>query len=206
MELKDYSVKEAMRMVDGFLQDAKVNTISFLSPETLINAGEDEEMRTYLSSVDLTVPVSTEILKASGIGARGRLAEVEEGKFYRELIKKISDEKRTAFILTEKEETIEPFLAYLKDVAPGLKIVGEYAFENLTGDPDIVVNEINSTFPDMVLSRLPSPRQEQFAYEFGADVRTINRYINEGINKISTVQEFAEFFQIAFDEFFKETE
>ena len=165
MELKDYSVKEAMRMVDGFLQDAKVNTISFLSPETLINAGEDEEMRTYLSSVDLTVPVSTEILKASGIGARGRLAEVEEGKFYRELIKKISDEKRTAFILTEKEETIEPFLAYLKDVAPGLKIVGEYAFENLTGDPDIVVNEINSTFPDMVLSRLPSPRQEQFAYE-----------------------------------------
>ncbi len=165
IELKDYSVKEAMRMVDGFLQDAKVNTISFLSPETLINAGEDEEMRTYLSSVDLTVPVSTEILKASGIGARGRLAEVEEGKFYRELIKKISDEKRTAFILTEKEETIEPFRAYLKDAAPGLKIVGEYAFENLTGDPDIIVNEINSTFPDMVLSRLPSPRQEQFAYE-----------------------------------------
>ena len=50
------------------------------------------------------------------------------------------------------------------------------------------------------------PSQEQFAYEFGADVRTINRYINEGINKISTVQEFAEFFQISFDEFFKETE
>ncbi|MBQ7581931.1 MAG: WecB/TagA/CpsF family glycosyltransferase [Lachnospiraceae bacterium] len=168
MELKDYSVKEAMRMVDAFLQDAKVNIISFLSPEILMEAGEDEEMRSRLSSIDLTVPVSTEILKAAGIGGRSRLAEVEEGRFYKELLKKLSNEKRTAFILTEKEETVEPFVAYLSEAAPGLKIVGHYAFENLTGDPDIVVNEINSTFPDIVLSRLSSPKQEQFACEQNA--------------------------------------
>ena len=165
MELKDYSLKEAMRMVDTFLKEGKVNTVSFLSPEILMNAGEDEEMRNYLSSVDLTVPVSTEILKASGIGSRARLAEVEDGRFYKELMQKISNEKRTAFVLTEKEETIEPFLTYLRETAPGLKVVGWYAFENLTGDPDQIVNEINSTFPDIVLSRLPSPKQEQFAYE-----------------------------------------
>lgn len=38
--------------------------------------------------------------------------------------------------------------------------------------------------------------QEDFAYDFGADLRTINRYINEGINKVSTLQELAMFFRV----------
>ena len=46
----------------------------------------------------------------------------------------------------------------------------------------------------LVLRRLINekyPSQEAFAIEFGADIRTINRYINQGINKISTIQELA---------------
>lgn len=46
--------------------------------------------------------------------------------------------------------------------------------------------------------------QEEFAYEFGADIRTINRYVNNGINKISTIQELADFFDVDFADFFKE--
>lgn len=45
--------------------------------------------------------------------------------------------------------------------------------------------------------------QEEFAYDFGADVRTINRYINEGIRKIDTVQQLAEFFDMDFVDFFQ---
>ena len=165
IELKDYSVREAMRMTDDFLRDAKVNTVSFLSMDDLLNAGEDEELRNRLMSIDLTVPTSAEILHAAGIAGRGRIAEVEEGKFYHDLLKKISDEKRTAFLLTGKEDAIEPFVQYLLEAAPELKIVGTYAFENLTGDPDVIVNEINSTFPDLVLSKLSDQDQERFVYE-----------------------------------------
>lgn len=165
IELKDYSVREAMRMTDDFLRDAKVNTVSFLSMEDLMNAGEDEELRNRLSSIDLMIPTSAEILRAAGIAGRGRIAEVEEEKFYRDLLKKISDEKRTAFLLTEKEDAIEPFVQYLQEAAPGLKIVGTYAFESLTGDPDVIVNEINSTFPDLVLSKLSGSERDSFVYE-----------------------------------------
>lgn len=165
MDLADFPVKEALRKIDEYLDNAKVNTVSFLSMDVLMAAGEDEKLRTYLSSMDLTIPISTEILDAAGIAGRSRLKEVEDGKFYKELMKKVSDEKRTAFILTEKEETIESFGAYLKDQAPGIEIVGSYAYENLVGDPDIIVNEINSTFSDIVFSRLGSPKQEKFVYE-----------------------------------------
>lgn len=47
--------------------------------------------------------------------------------------------------------------------------------------------------------------QEEFAYEYGADVRTISRYINEGINKVDTIQELAFFFGISFFDFFVES-
>ncbi len=39
--------------------------------------------------------------------------------------------------------------------------------------------------------------QEEFAFEFGADVRTIGRWINNGIDSLSTIQKIADFFGIA---------
>ena len=44
--------------------------------------------------------------------------------------------------------------------------------------------------------------QEDFAYDFGTDIRTVSRYVNNGINKISTIQELADFFGIRFQDFF----
>lgn len=48
------------------------------------------------------------------------------------------------------------------------------------------------------------PSQEEFAYRYGADVRTINRYINNGINKIDAIQQLADHFKISFLDFFRE--
>ena len=44
--------------------------------------------------------------------------------------------------------------------------------------------------------------QEEFAYDFGAEIRTVSRYVNQGINKISTIQELAEFFGVDIKYFF----
>lgn len=47
--------------------------------------------------------------------------------------------------------------------------------------------------------------QEEFALDFGQELRTVNRWINQGINKIDKVQELADFFQVDFLDFFKES-
>lgn len=39
--------------------------------------------------------------------------------------------------------------------------------------------------------------QEEFAFEFGTDVRTVGRWINHGIDRISTLEQIADFFGIA---------
>ena len=46
--------------------------------------------------------------------------------------------------------------------------------------------------------------QEEFACDFGMDLRTANRYINNGINKVNVIQELAVFFDVEFVAFFQE--
>lgn len=46
--------------------------------------------------------------------------------------------------------------------------------------------------------------QEAFAEDYGIEIRTVSRYINNGINKIDAVQELASFFNVSFLDFFKE--
>jgi len=48
------------------------------------------------------------------------------------------------------------------------------------------------------------PSQEEFALDFGAELRTISRYVNQGINKVTALQELADFFGVALEDFFKE--
>lgn len=44
--------------------------------------------------------------------------------------------------------------------------------------------------------------QEEFADDYGADIRTISRYVNNGINKVDIIQDFADWFGIEFSDFF----
>ena len=44
--------------------------------------------------------------------------------------------------------------------------------------------------------------QEEFAMDFGTELRTVNRYINGGINKVNIIQELATFFDVEFLSFF----
>ena len=38
--------------------------------------------------------------------------------------------------------------------------------------------------------------QEEFAFEFGTDVRTIGRWVNKGIKNLDTIQQIAAFFDV----------
>ena len=58
----------------------------------------------------------------------------------------------------------------------------------------------------LVLKRLIQERyssQEEFALDYGMELRTVSRYVNQGINKISVVRELADFFALEFEDFFR---
>ena len=45
--------------------------------------------------------------------------------------------------------------------------------------------------------------QGEFALDFGAELRTVSRWINQGIHKVETIQELAAFFEVDFLDFFR---
>ena len=48
--------------------------------------------------------------------------------------------------------------------------------------------------------------QEDFAFDIGYDVRTVSRYVNNGIYKIDVVQDLADHFGVRFEDFFDREE
>ena len=46
--------------------------------------------------------------------------------------------------------------------------------------------------------------QEEFAFEFCTDVRTVGRWVNKGIKNLDTIQQIAAFFDIDTRAFFSE--
>lgn len=46
--------------------------------------------------------------------------------------------------------------------------------------------------------------QEEFAFEFGTDVRSVGRWIRGGINSLATIQQIAAFFGVDALAFFSE--
>lgn len=48
--------------------------------------------------------------------------------------------------------------------------------------------------------------QQEFAVDYGLELRTVSRYVNEGIKDVDLIQELAEFFNVSFFEFFSDAD
>ncbi len=46
--------------------------------------------------------------------------------------------------------------------------------------------------------------QEEFGFDFGLEIRTVSRYINQGLKDTDKIQELADFFNVDFFYFFQE--
>ena len=94
-----------------------------------------------------------------------RIRETEENDFYFEFFKRIERNKKSVFLLGDTQEKIDSLKAELTEDYPKLIFAGEYAVETCVGDLEAVINDMNATTPDVIISVLPSPMQEQFLYE-----------------------------------------
>lgn len=82
MELDNYQVDEAMEMVGEYMQNDLLNTIGIVTMQMLLLADEDEQWKTYLKDLDMSIIGETEILTAAGIEEDGTLyEEVEANEF-----------------------------------------------------------------------------------------------------------------------------
>lgn len=162
IELCDYTIREAMKKIDEYMHDGRIDAIGYITTKGLMEANGRPELKEWMHSLDMTISADGDILHAANIDAAGRLREVEENAFMKEFLKKLARNRRSVFVLTETKEQLGELTKVLLDYQEHLKIVGTYAMEELQADEDYVVNEINIVTPHVLISQLPSPRREEF--------------------------------------------
>ena len=154
-------------ITNEYLSNSKLNVYFLLTTELCLVAQEDEEYHTYIEEADLVLPSEKHIVDMQ--------EELEEEKdivlSYNALIdmaKRLKEEK-SVFLLCENETMAEKVSAYCKREVPRLNIKGIYSYEDHLGDEQII-NAINGVTPDILISTLSSPLQEQWIMQYRTQV------------------------------------
>ena len=165
IEFKDYTVRESMRRVTMYLNNGVCNTVDFITHDVLLKASQDEDMRESLEMMDLLIPTSNDILQAGNVSSRSRGKEIESNLFLKGLLRKISKEGRSVFLLAPSEARLDSLKESLLNFYGPLNIVASASGDGTAGEDDFIVNEVNSSLPDIIIMNLESPYAERFIKE-----------------------------------------
>ncbi len=134
LSLRDYTLREKMRLTDLYLQNGKLNTIEYVSAKILMSAEKEPQEKAWLEAMDIIVYCDADIARAAGITARSYLKEIENNSFFRELMKKLVREKRTVYLLSDLEESMAALETELARSPGMIRIAGKSILqENETG-------------------------------------------------------------------------
>lgn len=163
--LDNYTVREAIRQVETYLDNHVLNAIESITMQMLVDSENDPVLKEALSCLDLALIGEKEIFQAVGIGTMQRIRETEENDFFYEFFKRVERNKKSVFLLGETDDEIGRMKNRLLEEFPKIIFAGDYAVENCVGDLEAVINDMNATTPNIIISILPTPMQEHFFME-----------------------------------------
>ena len=144
------------------LEYAQKGQVITINPEMIFYASKHPDFADIIKEAELVIPdgIGVQIgLKILGHNVR-RIAGIEFG---RRILEKYSAENKTCALIGAKPEVIEKAVENLKKEIPNINIV--YWHDGYFKDDDEILNSIKALKPDVVLTALGSPKQEEFNYK-----------------------------------------
>lgn len=168
VNLKERTTREGLSLAETFLGDGILDVIYFVTMENLLHASEQEEMKAWLESLDLTVSVDADIPKAAGIDDKNRLWEIEHHSFLREFVRRLARDRVPVYLLSGNEKEMRALEEGLQNLRWNLLIAGSAVIsaavpdrEKAAGDAggtaemDRLINDINNVAPRVIISNFP---------------------------------------------------
>ena len=156
------TAKEAMLRAMQFMENDLVDTIEILSMKDLMNGREDTKWQDLVNECGLVMPGEAEILKAADAGGGNVERETGNHIFIKLFLKYLQKNQKKIFLLAETEEDLLDTTEALRRYNRGIRLTGSGVVKPGDNRDESVVNEINGTETDCILSVLASPYQEQF--------------------------------------------
>lgn len=156
------TAKEAMLQAMRFMEDDPVDTIEIITMDSLMNNQEDETWISRAKEFKLILPGEVEILEAAEIHDRVKLKETENRIFLKMFMKYLQKNQKRIYLLADTEEELTRAENAIRHYNRGIRISGHACLDPADNREEEVVNDINGTETDCVLSVLSSPYQESF--------------------------------------------
>lgn len=147
---------------DEAIDYAKFGQVVTINPEMMAYASKNPDFAKIINEAELIIPdgIGVQIgLKILGCNVR-RIAGIE---FARRLLDIYSAKGKSVALIGAKPHVIENAVKNLKNEIPGINIV--YAHDGYFKEDCDIIEQIFQTKPDLVLTALGSPRQEEFNYK-----------------------------------------
>lgn len=162
VEIPCIKAKEAMIRAMDYMEQESLNTIELLSMKMLLNGQEDTQWKEQLNGLSMVLPGSVEILEAAQVKDSTLLRETDDKLFLRMFMKYMQKNHKKLFLLAENEEKLDKAEELLIRQNRGIQIIGKAVITQDGERIQNVINAINGTETDCILSVLSSPFQEQF--------------------------------------------
>lgn len=162
MQVDNYTTREALLRLDTFMNSTVLNVIETVTMKQLIASAEKPVIRECLEQADLCIIGDREILSETGNATGQHMREIKDQDFMHEFVKRTLRNQKRIFLIADTRAEVEKLQGFFAEMNPAFEDVGSYAMEECAGDMDTVVNEINGLTPDVIVSALPSPDEEEF--------------------------------------------
>ncbi len=162
IELIDYSLKESLLRLDHYVGGGGLNTILYITTPVLIMAGENEEEKKEIESMDMTLCGDGDILKVAEIRSVSRQYEVENLVFLKEFLRRLARDGKKVYLLAESEEETGILREELEAFQTGILIGGNGVIADGEEELEEVINRINDIAPTAIISRMAPGIQEKW--------------------------------------------
>lgn len=156
------TAKEAMQKAMEYMETEPANGIEMINGNILMNCAESEELKTYMSQMDLVLPREKNVLEAAGITDGKKIREAHQNMFLKMFLRYLHKNRKKVFLLAASEEKKTAFEQYVKKHYSGIQVMDQMVVSGGEQTDDMIINKINGAEAECVLAALPSPVQEGF--------------------------------------------
>ena len=167
IQIKDYPLKEALRKSTTFFGNGTMDIILYVSAEVFVESGGNREKRDFLRAADLIIFGETEVLKAAGENTKERREEIKNQVFLLDFIKRVCRAKMPVLLISDSAKDLEDMEEYLQGIRENLVIADKFVYESGVTKPEALVNDINASAAEVVVSNLPFSASSAFLSEYG---------------------------------------
>lgn len=162
VHIDNCSAKEAMQEAVSYMDSEPVNMIEMVTSGSVMQMDFSFDVKENFSDFDLVLAGEKTLLEAAGVTDGQYFKEAEEHTFLKMFLRYLHKHHKRVYLLAQTEEGAREFCDYLGKKYSGIHISGIAKVSAENRADDMVVNAINGSEVDCILSALPSPLQEEF--------------------------------------------